>query len=483
MGAWLAFGLLLRGARVISRWDELSLAYAAYQEPTAAALAEGRLHDAATLWVGLHPPLYSLLFGLSELLLPIPLLWLSASALLSLAAVAMVGLAAGRAGGPIAAAVLATSPLQLADAAEVNNYPLATASMALVLLCARGPWLPLGLAAGLACWSHVLAMAGAGAVVAWRLAQPQPRGERLRLLAASGLFALPVLAGMVARMERDGTFSQGGLQLVEWAGLLAGAVGPVGLLLAVAVLIGLRGPALACWAGPALALGAALVTGAAAPHQRPYLDLLGPSAALAVATAVGLAPEGRWRRLAGAVVLLLCLGRGVVGLGEELQRLRDIRDDLGRERALDVALRESVPGDTLWLVSPALQSDDDKTAIGPLMWRLSPWAPMPIARPVAFEYADYHYGQPREVRGRVVHTSTELDEAAFDHVAGAALTRGRIFVVLADHAPAGGLQSRVERSLRPYRVEVEEVGLDRGLGVDRLYRVRGLAEDEATDGG
>jgi len=477
LAAWLALGLLLRALRVGLRWDELSLAYAAYQEPTARALQEGRLLDAATTWVGLHPPLYSLLFGLSELLLPVPLLWLAGSALLSLLAVALVG----RAGGPVAAAVLATSPVQLADAAEINNYPLATASLALVLLTARGPWLALALAAGLASWSHVLGMAGAGAVVGWRLLQPAPWGERLRLASASGLLAAPVLVGAFRRMAQPDTFQQAGLEPLAWLELMAQAIGPVGLLLGPLLLLGLRGPALACLAGPGLALGAALLLGAAAPHQRPYLDLLGPAAALGIAAGLDRVP-GRGRQLLSAAVLLLCLGRGLTSLGGELQVARELRADQLRERALDLALAESAPGDTLWMVVPALQPDDDKSATGPLMWRLPPWTPMPIARPVAFEYTDYRYGQPREHRGRVIHSSTELDEQAFDHVAASALQRGRLFVVLADHGPATGLLQRVERALRPYRVEEEEVGEDRGLGVDRLYRVRGLAE-ESADGG
>lgn len=476
--AWLSLGLLLRALRVGVRWDELSLAYAAYQEPTARALQEGRLLDALSTWVGLHPPLYPLLFGLSELLLPVPLLWLAGSAALSLLAVGLVG----RAGGPVAAAVLATSPVQIADAAELNTYPLATASLALVLLTARGPWLALALAAGLASWSHVLGMAGAGAVVGWRLLQPAPLSERLRLAAASGLLAAPVLVGALRRMAQPDTFQQAALEPMAWLDMMAQAIGPAGLLLGPLLLMGLRGPALACLAGPALALGAALMLGAAAPHQRPYLDLLGPAAALAVAVGLGRLPVGRGRQALGFAVVLLCLGRGLFGLSEELDRAHEIRADLQRERALDLALAESAPGDTLWLVVPALQPDDDKSATGPLMWRLAPWSPMPIARPVDFEYTDYRYGQPREHRGRVIHSSTELDEQAFDHVAAVALQRGRLFVVLADHGPAAGLVQRVERCLRPYRVEEEAVGEDRGLGVDWLYRVQGLAEEPA-DGG
>lgn len=473
---WLGLGLGLRALRVVARWDELTLAYAAYAEPVADALGRGQLLRAATTWVGLHPPLHPLLLGLSELVAPVPLLWLGGSAALSLLAVALVG----REGGPLAAAVLATSPLQLADAAEVNNYPLATFSLALVLAAARGPWPALALAATLACWSHVLAGAGAAGVVLWRAAQAGPPDERGRLLLASALGAAPVVVGGLRRALEPGTFTQQAGAWQDWLGMAAGAVGLEGLLLAPLVALGLlwrRGPALAAFLPVALVLGLALLTGAAAPHQRPYLGLLGPAAAVAVGAAVGRLP-GRGARLAFAVVvLLLCGGRAARGLPDQLAALRSIQADLHRERALDRALARSVPGDSLWVVVPALQPDDDKSATGPLMWRLPPWTPMPIARPVAFEYGDYRYGQPRDFRGRTIHTSTELSEVALDHVASAALARGRLFVVLADHGPAAGLRARVERALRPYGPQVEEVGEDVGLGTDLLYVVDGPAPE------
>lgn len=470
--AWLAVGLVLRGLRIVARWDELTLAYAAYAEPVSEALGRGEVLAAATTWVGLHPPLHPLMIGLSELLLPVPLLWLVGSAALSLGAVAL----AGRVGGPLAAAVLATSPLQLADAAEVNNYPLATFSLALVLATARGHWAGLALAASLACWSHVLAGAGAAGVVLWQASRPGPAGPRLRLLLASGLGAAPVVVGGLRRAAEPGTFTQAGGALSDWLQMATTAVGAEGLLLAplaVAGLLWLRGPALASYAPVALVLGLALLTGAAAPHQRPYLGLLGPAAAVAIGGLVGRLP-GRGPRLALAVVVLvLSGGRAVGALRQGVDDLRVVVADQGRDRALDLALSEAAPGDSLWVVVPALQPDDDKSATGPLMWRLPPWHLMPIARPVPFEYTDYRYGQPRRFQGLTVHTSTELSEVALDHVASEALAHGRLFVVLADHGPAAGLQARVERALRPYAPTRREVGEDLGLGVDLLYRVEG----------
>jgi hypothetical protein len=99
---------------------------------------------------------------------------------------------------------------------------------------------------------------------------------------------------------------------------------------------------------------------------------------------------------------------------------------------------------------------------------------MPIARPVRSEYKDYRFGHPRHWQERVVHTSTELDEAAFDAVAAQRLgAGGRLFIVLYDHAPAHGLKARIERVMQPYEWAAEPVGEDRGLGADWLFRVDG----------
>ncbi len=470
--AWVLVGLLLRLSRVVTRWDELTLAYAAYAEPVVTAIQRGELLRAATTWVGLHPPLYAMLQASSELLLPVPLLWLLGSALLSTAAVVLVG----RAGGPLAALVLATAPLQVADAAEVNNYPLAACLLALVIVLSRARWPLLALGLVLAAWSHVLAAAGAAGVLCWRLLQPTPRsGERPRLLLATALGVLPVVVGALKRTLQAGTFEQPAGELSAWLSLMVHAVGIEGLLLAGLAILGLRGAALAAWLPVALVLAVALLTGAAAPHQRPYLGLLGPAAAVGVALGVQRMPAGGLRRALTVVVVGLCLLRGGRLAVDEGGRIEQIVADQHRQRALDLALAESAPGDTLWVVVPALEADDDKTATGPLMWRLPPWTPMPIARPVDFEYTDYRYGQPRSFRGRTLHTSTELDPQVFDHVAAAALQRGRIFVVLADHGPATGLVDRVERVLRPYAWTEVDVGDDVGLGVDRLYRLTGRA--------
>ena len=125
---------VLRLLRMHVRWDEITLAYAAYAEPLVTAMADG--HPTALLghWIGLHPPLWGVIQAAFELTLPMPWVWMGFSAACSLGAVWVVG----RHAGWVAALVLATAPVHLLDAAEVNNYPLAALSMALLLAAARG---------------------------------------------------------------------------------------------------------------------------------------------------------------------------------------------------------------------------------------------------------------------------------------------------------------------------------------------------------
>ncbi len=466
--ALLALALLvgagLRSMRVCARWDELTLAYAAYMAPLVQSLEEG--HPTALLgaWTGLHPPLYGVLHAVLEIVWPVPLVWLCLSALTSLGAAAVVG----RVAGPVAALVLATAPVHLMDAAEINNYPLASLAMAGLIWAARRSWPWLAAAAVLAAWSHLLGGVAAAGVVGWRLWRGPPV-DRWSLLTASSLGMLPILAGAARLVQMDSTWSQPTLDVMAWGAMLVSTLGLEGLILAPVVLLGLRREMLAGWLSIVLALVLAIVLGAAAAHQRPYLGLIAPIAAVAVGLAVRHRPWLAW------AVVALCLVRGVrVGLAEGLS-LEAIAADQDRNRAVDEAIALSAPGDTLWLVAPALQPDDDKTDTGPVMWRFPPWERMTIARPVDFEYKDYRFGHPRHWRGRVVHTSTELHSAAFDQIAAQRLAAGgQLWVVLYDHTPASGLQDRVERTLRPYHTVQTGVGEDAGLGVDQLLRVEGL---------
>ena len=396
-----------------------------------------------------------------------PALWILFSVLASLGA----ALAAGRAGGAVALAVLATAPLQLAYCAEVNDYPLAVLALALCLAAAEAPWPALAGAAILAGWSHVLAGLGGLGVVAWRLTHAdQPRSERISLALGVALGLLPVGAGALRRLVWESTWEQAGLSggLLPWALEAGRRIGPEGLLIGLVALSGLRGPALAAALPLALALGAALLGGVASPEQFPYLLLLGPPLALGAARAA----RTPWVR---ASILGLCALRGLRAGVDERSTLRELLADQAVPRAIDAALARARPGDSLWLVSPALLPDDDKSDTSPVLWRMSPWVPWVAAPLSGFEYTDPAAGQPRRWRGMVVHSSTTLEPAALDVAARETLGRGgRLYVVLYDHAPATGLADDVAWALAPYRIEVERSREDPDLGPDLLYVVEGL---------
>ena len=466
----IAFALVLIAAAVLRllrlhvRWDEITLAYAAYAEPLTVAVSGG--HPTALLgsWIGLHPPAWGVIQAVLEWAAPIPWAWMLVSVAASFMAVWIVG----RAGGIAAALVLATAPVHLLDSAEVNNYPLASLAVTLVMVTARGPWLGLALAAVFAAWCHLLAGVCALMVVLWRLGSLRGSDAR-KLMASVVLGMLPIAGGAVRLMGQGSTWAQPDVQWLAWFGLLVDTVGFEGLLLIPLVLYGLRGQVAVGWCSMTVGLVALVMLGAAAAHQRPYLGLIAPMAALAVGQAVVKRPVLLW------VVLAVTSVRGVRFAVDDAERVVAIMDDLKRERAIDVALAKAEPGDTVWLVSPALQTDDDKTAYSSVLWRLRPWAAMPIARPVEFEYKDYRYGQPRTVSGITMHSSTELESAAFDHVASAALAGERtLWIVLYDYSPANGMVGRIERVLQPYTSTWTAVGDDRGLGVDQLVRVGGL---------
>lgn len=460
--ACVAFGL--RAPRALLRWDEVSLAYAAYAEPAARAWERGAVHELPAAWVGLHPPAHAALWAVGEHIAPIPLLGLGFSAACSATA---AGLLAGR-WGWLPGLVLALSPASISYAAEANNYPLAALLIALALVFARSAPPLAGLGAALAGWGHVLGLAVGGAVVLRRLwAAP---GGALGLALGSLLGVLPVLVGAASRAGDGGTFGQPEVPLRGWAEGALAVISVAG----VVQIIGLAGArraavegAEAVWSICALfvALLVFLGLGVAAAHQFPYLSLL----------AVPLAAA--WAGVRGRGWAALALGAGLAGAGPlvaaDLKRLAAVRADLSRPRAIDRALEQAACGDLLWLVSPALHADDDKTDTSAVLWRLQPWRPMPRATHVHHDLADWRYGHPRWAGGLELRTSTELAWGPLDAVLAAAQARGAgAWVVLYDHAPAAGLDERVRRALRAWApVQTEQVGADLGLGVDLLMHI------------
>jgi hypothetical protein len=225
----------------------------------------------------------------------------------------------------------------------------------------------------------------------------------------------------------------------------------------------------------------------AAPHQYPYWLVLGPFLAILVAANPGPLP---W--------VLAALGL-MTAIPQAWNRVGDLREDLMRTRAVDVALELAGEEDAIWLVSPARQPDDDKTATSDVLWRFSPWRAAPPWRGVDFEYVDPRYGQPRVFGRRIVHSSVDIVEGsieegcqrsylsanAFETAVKAHLNSGRqVWVVLYDHGPACDMPGGMDWAMRTFQLgelspedassPCRWVGEDRGLGQDRLCLIEGV---------
>ncbi len=460
-----ALALTLRLLRAAVRWDEVALAYAAYAEPALRAWENGRPQDLFSAWIGLHPPLYAALLATELHLFPIPLLWLLSSVLPG--AIASTCLA-HRYGLP-AGLFFATWAPALLQAAELDNYPLAGAALALLLSSRPFPRSAFLLAFSLTIWSHVLLILPAWALLLHR-AWAETR-DRIPLLAGGVLVSLPLAAGILLRTTRPGTFSQQGFSPIEWSTDLLDRLGPGGALLVGLAGLGLlRRPRDLASHSAALLGGSwlvALVANIAAPHQFQYLALLSAPFAIGFVRLFGPSPR--------AVLLasLLCLLTALPLLHSDLEALRSIHRDFGQERAIDRALSRARPGDLLYLLAPALQDDDDKTDFSPVIWRFPPWTRFPPIRPVAFDRTDWRYGQPHSWRGLHIHTATELWTAPFDQLVDAAFQRSAtVHLVLYDHAPATGLEQRVSRALRIYQPELHRFPRTSALGDDLLFTFR-----------
>ncbi len=414
----------MRALRLPNRWDEVAWLYSAYPSATVDALEAGDWGRLTTEFTGLHPPLWPLLHALWEWALPVPGLWLLSSALLSLSTVALVARHSLLAG-----LVLALSPLQLAYAAEVNQYPLATAWVALAFVsreeiaAGRRTWGWLALATVGGGWTHALAGL-AGGLAALSLG---PR-VALRVGAVALLAALPLLSPLLDLAREPGSFRQPPFRPALVAEAFQQRFGWLGLVgLAPLALLGARArPGLAAACGGLILAWMALVAGhIAAPHQFPYLLLLG----VPVALLVGAGASRSWQR---KLVIGISLLQGGLVLVQNLQALHRIVED--PPRAIDLALAElrvpwscppgqppdpSCSGDALYLLAPPGLDDDDKSRTGPVLWRLRPWWPMPRIRPYPMRWGDHREGQPRRVKGHVVyvndHTRDRLQAAIAAH--------------------------------------------------------------------
>ena len=413
-----ALGILLftvasRLVRVAGRWDEWALHYATYNEATRTALLSGNIIDALTGWVGLHPPGYPLLHSIASIVWPAPLVWLLISAVAS--TVAVWALLKAHPQTVIPALVIATDPVQIHYAAEVNNYPIATMLLALAWMAHRRdrPVL-LAVVAFLSCWVHLIGAVAVGLIAI----MSRHRYHLIAVMACSSALLIPEATGIV--MD-EGSRKQPPLDLGSSLRDALDRFGPSWVVLVPVLIAGLHRSkeAALLWAGLLTVWVSTVWAGFAAPHQFPYACFLGiPAAAL-----IGASSASRHRLAVGVGVFLLA--RGLFASMGDGRRLVDVVQDQSRSRAIDVVLERAVEGDAIILVRGPGPPDDDKRHTSSVLWRISPLDaafPIPSERPATIG------GHPFLIDGVRVYTFAH-PRAAIGEVAGS-----RVFTILYDGA-------------------------------------------------
>ena len=381
--------IILRIVRAACRWEEWALHYAAYNMPTYEALQTNDLGSLLSHWVGLHPPLYPLLHSAGSVLWPSPASWLLFSAVCSIAAVGFM--VAAHPTTLLPALLLATDPVQLHYAAEVNNYPLS------VLLISAGWWglqthrpRVIALVGILAAWTHIMA-----GVAVFGIALMHPK--RFRIMGAMALSALPLLPTAWELASDAGSQRQPPLLLETSMGDAIDRFSISWVILFPALLLGITRHHAAA-VGWSVCMGFWVFTvglGIAAPHQFPYAMMLGVFASVLLYAATIDRPL-----LAGFIVLVAVVRVGWAG-GADVSRAHDIIQDQNTHRGVDAVMELSLPGDAIVLVRGPGVPDDDRRHSSPTLWRFSPFEPMlPLSTGIRPDLA----GQPRMVRGRRLYT-------------------------------------------------------------------------------
>jgi hypothetical protein len=404
-GAILLLAAILRLLRAGVRWEEWSLHYAAYNLPTLEALLTENYAQAITTWAGLHPPLYPLLHSMGSLVWPAPASWLLFSVAASLGAVGFMLAAHPRSLLP--ALLLATDPVQLHYAAEVNNYPLS------VLVLSYSWWalrkdrpIHLALSVVLGFWTHLLAGGITLLVAAWH-----PR--RWLIFGAGIMGALPLFVTAWELGLDTGSRKQPSILMEDSVrdAVERFTIGWIVMLPLLLLGVSSAKEAATTWAGAVAAWLGLVALGFAAPHQFPYACMLGVFAA----ALLGGAAE-RIRSI-GMVIWMVALVRGLWGFGGDAARVQHIVADLQRTRAIDTVLGLSLPGDAIVLVRGQGPPDDDKRRTSPTLWRFSPFEPM---QAIFTRVRPDLVGQPRLWRGRRLYTFSNPRQAiaqiAGDHV-------------------------------------------------------------------
>lgn len=379
----------LRVPRLIVRWDEWALHYAAYNQPTLEHLLTGEHYEAVTGWVGLHPPLYPLVHSLLSLVWPAPLAWMLLSVAASIGAIAFMVQAEKRTLLP--AFLLATDPVQIHYAAEVNNYPLAVLAISYSWWAFRTQRTGhLAVALILAGWTHILAGCVAFCIAAWH-------PKRIKIFAIALIGISPIIfsaldIGFDASNRRQPPLL---LEASITDAVDRFSISWVVCLPLLFLAFSQAKEAAATWSLTVFLWFSLVLFGIAAPHQFPYATFLGVPAAVLLATAA------RKTRTLEILIVLAGFGRAGWTLTGDVNRATTIVHDLKTERGIDQVWSVSLPGDAIVFVRGPGAPDDDKRQFSPTLWRLPPWKPM---KPIFTGTRADLMGQPYLVQGRRIYT-------------------------------------------------------------------------------
>jgi hypothetical protein len=445
----LCLAAALRLPRAVLRWTEDAWAYLAYDAEMTQAFEQGRYWQGLTHFSGLHPPGWGLFHNAMEWALPIPMLLILASVACSIGAVFL----AGRLGWMVGFLV-ATSPLQIAYAAELNNYPAMALCMAWLWWAREQAeksetlgW-SLAIATAVGAWVHLL-VGLFGLVIALGLG----RRHFLRVAGVLALALAPLVPTILNLLHTENTFGQppykAGLVFSDFTDRF----GWVGFFLLIPAGFGAKKrPKLAQTLGACIVLILGLqLAGIAAPHQFPYFLALSVPFALLVQAGA----QGPTKALVLGVIVLHTLSLSRMSLAQ----VHAIAQDQSLSRGIDLALEEAQAGDAVYLLHKRRRPDDDKRDFSGQLARISPWNRLPRAQPYPFPKVDPRHGQPRTLGDRVIYVNDHPRE----NILEAIQAHKRLFLVVSDHRgdPRFGTELSKLVGAQPERV-----------GPDTVYRLQ-----------
>ncbi len=511
---WLGLALLvflgacLRWIRFDLRFNQITFAYAAYYQPVVSAFEAGDWYAVLTTFVGLHPPLYSILFAFLYHAWGAPAGYLLMSGVFSTAAVVAAFLlgreAYGDRTGLGAAALMAVSVYQSHYALEVNNYPLltfvATLGQWTFLRALHRPdtrrlagWIAT-MVAGL--YTHALvAVLVCGQFLVF-LGIHRRRYLRQVALAALAVAVAcsPMIPPVLALVTSTGTYQNETIHpLALWSSVIevmTQRFGPPAIVLllvaasAAGAWYGLKDPrrvrattALFAALGVVPAVAALIVVQVASAEQYPYyLSCLGPFLVLAARGFLGRgdSPAGRSPSFGWLALGFVCATEVAFALGEVGEARTTIAQAERRPHAIRAALARKPPPDVLWLIAPPLFGDDDKRAVDPVYLALPKWRRCRYyGLDLGFEYVNYAFGQPFSCGTMVMHTFTDIYPAEMSFLLDHYRRRGdRVSIVMYDVVTSPAYVPRLEAVLKPFHpvhqvvggTHLYELGLDSRAG-------------------